>query len=96
MKKRSERRVSRQGAKGAKTKNFETRNPKFETISNDQNKSNSKQASFGFGVLDFPDLRFISLGVCFGPRGRFRYLDFGFVSLVAWRDNFVEVVLFKN
>jgi hypothetical protein len=92
MTKRPEKRVSRKGAKGAKTKKFETRNPKFETISNDQNKSNSKQASFGFGVLDFPDLRFISLGVCFG----FRYLDFGFVSLVAWRDNFVEVVLFKN
>jgi hypothetical protein len=28
---------------------FEARNPKFETISNDQNIPNSKQASFGFG-----------------------------------------------
>jgi hypothetical protein len=35
------------------------KDPKFETNSNDQNMENSKQASFGFGVLDFPDLRFI-------------------------------------
>jgi hypothetical protein len=80
MKKRSEKRVSR---KGAKNKKFEARNPKFETISNDQNMSNYKKASFGFGVLNFPNLRFICLGVCFG----FRYSDFGFISLVAWRDS---------
>jgi len=71
MKKRSEN-GSRKDAKAAKSK-------KFETISNDQNKSNSKRASFGFGVLDFADLRFICLEVCFG----FRYSDFGFLSLVA-------------
>jgi len=55
--------VSRQGAKDAKAikGKFEARNPKFETNSNDQNMQNSKQASFGFGVLDFPDLRFICL-----------------------------------
>jgi hypothetical protein len=47
--------------KGAKNKKFEARNPKSETISNDQNTQNSKQASFRFGVLDFPDLRFICL-----------------------------------
>jgi hypothetical protein len=86
MKKRSEN-GSRKDAKAAKSKKFETRSPcpqpgrraKFETISNDQNKSNSKRASFGFGVLDFADLRFICLEVCFG----FRYSDFGFLSLVA-------------
>jgi hypothetical protein len=49
-----------QRRKGIKGK-FEARNPKFETNSNDQNMQNSKQASFGFGVLDFPDLRFICL-----------------------------------
>jgi hypothetical protein len=42
---------------GAKNKKFEARKrprgPKSETISNDQNKKNSKQASVGFGVLDF-------------------------------------------
>jgi hypothetical protein len=32
---------------------------------------------FGFSAL-----RFFCLGVCFG----FRYSDFGFVSLVAWRE----------
>jgi hypothetical protein len=30
----------------------------------------------------FSDLRFFCLSVCFG----FRYSDFGFVSLVAWRE----------
>jgi hypothetical protein len=52
---------TRKGAKDAKNKKFEARNPKFETNSNDQNMQNSKPASFGFGVLDFPDLRFIRL-----------------------------------
>ena len=44
---------------GAKNNNFEARNPKFETISNAQNKSNSKRDSFEFDVLDFPDFSFI-------------------------------------
>ncbi len=54
--------------KGAKSKNFEARNPKFETISNDPIKSNSKQACSGFDVLDFPDFSFICVSVCFGFR----------------------------
>jgi len=37
MKKKSRNRVSRKGAKGAKNKKFEARNPKFKTISNDEN-----------------------------------------------------------
>jgi len=37
---------------------FEARNPKFETNSNDQ-KQIFKQASFGFGVSDFLNLKFI-------------------------------------
>jgi len=49
---------SRKDAKFGKNKKFEARNPKFETNSNVQIMQNSKPASFGFGVLDFPDLRF--------------------------------------
>ena len=48
-------------AKAAKKKKFEARNPKLETNLNDQKAQNSKPASFGFGVLDFPDWRFICL-----------------------------------
>jgi hypothetical protein len=66
-----EKRVSR---KGAKNKNFEARNPKFETIPNDQNKSNFKHASSGIAVLDFPDFSLIGVSVCFG----FRASDFDF------------------
>jgi hypothetical protein len=51
--------VPAQSRKDAKNKKFEARNPKFETISNDQNMQNSRQASFGFGVLDFSHLRFV-------------------------------------
>ncbi len=42
---------SRKDAKGAKHKQdykFETRNPKFETLSNGQKSENSKQTRFGF------------------------------------------------
>jgi hypothetical protein len=46
---------------GARNQKFEARNPKFETNSNDKNRENSKQTSLGFGVLDFPDLRFVCL-----------------------------------
>jgi hypothetical protein len=47
---------SRKDAKAPRKKGkFEARNPKFETKSNDQTMQNSKQASIGFGVLDFPD-----------------------------------------
>jgi hypothetical protein len=53
--------IPRKGAKGAKDKRFEARNPKFETNSNNKNRGNSKQTSFGFGVLDFPDLKFVRL-----------------------------------
>jgi hypothetical protein len=70
---------------------FEARNPKFETISNDQNKSNSKQASLGFDVLDFPDFRFICFSVYFG----FRHSDFGFMSPRYWHGKVVEDVLFN-
>jgi hypothetical protein len=67
------------------------RNPKFETISNDPNKSNSKQAPFGIDVLDFPDFSFICFSVCFG----FRNSDFGFMSQGYWRDKFSSVILFN-
>jgi hypothetical protein len=70
---------------------FEARNPKFETISNDQNKSNSKQAPLGLDVLDFPDFRFICFSVYFG----FRNSDFGFMSPGYWHDKVVEDVLFN-
>ena len=40
----------------------------------------SKRAEAGFGVLNFPGLRFIGCKVCFG----FRYSDFGFSCFVAW------------
>jgi hypothetical protein len=67
----------------------ETRNPKFETISNDQNKSNSKRDSFEFDVLDFPDFSFI------GQR-LFRISIFNFGFLSAGRDKFVELVLLNT
>jgi len=53
---------------------LEIRNPKFETNSNDQKTRNSKQISFEFGVLEFPDFRFVWRRVCFG----FRISCFGF------------------
>jgi hypothetical protein len=43
-----------------------------------KNTTNSKRAQIGFEVLVFPGLGFILAPVCFGPRGRFRDLDFGF------------------
>jgi len=49
---------------------------------------NFKQLQSGFGVLDFLRFWVYLAAVCFGPRGRFRASDFGFVSLVAWRDKF--------
>src|SRR5262244_1053568 len=64
-------------------KNFEARNPKFETIANVQNKQNSKQVPLEFVVSDFPDLRFVWIRVCF----EFRYSDFGFLSLLARRGS---------
>jgi len=76
--------VSRKGAKHASKKfearnpKLETRNSKLETKSNDLKTTNSKRAQIGFEVLDFPDLGFILAPVCFGPRGFFRYSDFGF------------------
>jgi hypothetical protein len=55
--------ISRKGAKLAKDKKFEARNPKeaprIETISNDPKTTNSKRAQIGFEVLDFSDLGFI-------------------------------------
>src|SRR5215470_9307996 len=72
-------------------KNFEARNSKFETIANDQNKQNSKQVPLEFVVSDFPDLRFVWIRVCFGSfdiaQDRFRYSDFGFLSLLARRGS---------
>jgi hypothetical protein len=65
---------------------FEARNPKFETNSNDQNMQNSKQAPFGFDVLDFPDWRFI-VSAFVSVRGvafDIRISDFD--SLACWRD----------
>jgi hypothetical protein len=99
---------SRKGAKTPRNegerKKFESRNPKFETISNDPNITNFKQTQIGFEVLDFPGLGFILAPVCFG----FRNLDFGFslaefvsvrgaafdirisdfVPLASWRDKY--------
>jgi hypothetical protein len=51
---------------------FEARNPKFETISNDQKTETSKQTRFGFRNWD------LSLLGCFGPRDSFdiRISDF--------------------
>jgi len=63
---------------------FEARNSKSETNPNDQNKQCFKQFGFGFPVLDFLILAFILTLVCF----EFRYSDFGFVSMVAWHDEF--------
>ena len=37
---------------------------------------------------------FIWILVCFGPRGLFRYSDFGFMSPGYWHRKFVEVGLF--
>ena len=71
--------LSRKGAKAAKYKQnckFETRNPKFETISNGQKSETSKQARFRFCNWD------LSLWVCFG----FRYSSFGFCFGGFWRD----------
>jgi len=61
-----------QRRKGAKNKKFEARKrprgPKFETISNVQNMQNSKQASFGFGVLDFSRFEiYLFLGLFLRP-----------------------------
>jgi hypothetical protein len=50
-----------------------SKDPKFETNSNDQNMQDSKQPSLGSGVLDFLELIYLSLSL-FG----FRYSDFGF------------------
>src|SRR5882724_956606 len=58
----------------ASVRKFETRNPKFETNSNDQKTKNSKPAHFGFRFLDFG----FDCFVCFGSRGLFRASDFGF------------------
>jgi hypothetical protein len=62
-------------AKSAKGKEkFEYRNPKqIQRLK----KAMFQIESFGFGVLDFQRLRFISLRVCFG----FRALKFGFCSV---------------
>ena len=38
---------------------------------------------------------FIWILVCFGPRGLFRYSDFGFMSPGYWHRKFVEVGLFN-
>jgi uncharacterized membrane protein (UPF0127 family) len=45
--------------------------------------------------LDFPELGFILIPVCFGPRGRFRASDLGFVSQACWRGKFVEAGVFN-
>jgi hypothetical protein len=51
--------ISRKERQGRHEQKFEARKrprgPKFETNSNDQNKSNSKPTCVGYGVLDFPD-----------------------------------------
>jgi len=74
--------ISREDAKATKDQQhyeFKTRNPKFETISNGQKSESSKQARFGFRNWD------LNLRVCFGPRGFFRYSDFGFYfGGVSW------------
>jgi hypothetical protein len=69
--------------KGAKNKKFEARNPKHEArnkfkLMKNKTTTMVQTGRIGFGVLDFPDLRFICFRVCFGPRGLFRYSDFGF------------------
>jgi len=71
-------------AKAPRRKNskHEARNSK--QFQKTKKRENSKRDSFGFGVLGFPNLGFILASVCF----EFRYSDFGFVSLVAWRDKF--------
>jgi len=55
MKKRSEKRVSRKGAKAPrdpwKIAKLKIRNPKFETNPNDQKSENSKPAQFGFELV---------------------------------------------
>jgi hypothetical protein len=56
--------ISRKGAKGAKDKKFEARNPKFEQI-----RMTRKNTRMFQTTLIYPSL------------------EFGIVSLVAWRDN---------
>jgi len=49
-----------------------------------QNNQCSKQFGSGFPLLDFLILGLILTLVSF----EFRYSDFGFVSMVVWRDKF--------
>jgi hypothetical protein len=72
---------SRKDAKHAKYKQdykFETRNPKFETISNGQKSEGSKRVRFGFRNWDL-SLRFVS---------DFDIRISDFVSLAPWRYKF--------
>ena len=43
----------------------------------------SENPKLASGFENFSNSGFIGLPVCFGPRGRFRYLDFGFCLVIA-------------
>jgi hypothetical protein len=74
--------VLRNTEKKIRISKSEIRNPKqIQMIKTTMFQLNGKDR---IRVLDFSDFGFICTLVCFG----FRDWDFGFVSLVAWRDKF--------